>query len=369
MNKYIIVDIRLYNLNRFLLDAIQKGITIERISYSKNILRCRIKENDLNKISKYYKIKIVKSINKETIFLFIKNNLLLMSSILFGMVLFFFFSSLIIQVDILSTNEELKKNLLKSLDNLEIRRLTFKKSKNKINAIKKRIEDEYKNEIEWLEIKENGMTYEVLLEERKLALPNKEENYCHVTAQRDGLVTKIIARKGNVVVHENSYVREGDTLISGDITFNDEIKSTVCARGTVYGEVWYSVKLTIPKKYEQKNYTGKSKYNLILDSGRNDYKIFRSRFKNYESERKTLISLLGKKIILEKEKEYTYKELFYTEEELTKKIDEIIIEKINLSLEKKERILYKNILKKEEFDSTIDIEIFVTVEKILGSNE
>ncbi len=369
MNSLTVVDIRVFNLNSFMLRIINSGIYLEKISYNKNILRCKMYTDDVAKLQKYYKLTIVKSLNFTTIVSAIKRNLLPLISALLGLLLFLILISITVEVNIMSQNDELNKRLAKSLEEQGIKRFSFKKNINELTKIKKQLEEQYIQEIEWLEIKENGMQYIVTLEERKIATPNTEEAYCNVYATTDGIVTRIIARKGNVIASENKYVRAGDILISGDITLNEETKSQVCAKATVFGEVWYKVNLTVPKTYKEKHYTGKNQYNLLFSSGRNDYKIFKSRHKDYDVSTKELISILGKKIILTKEKEYTYTTKNYTEEELNNTVDEIITEKVNLSLAKGEKILYKNILKKSEFDSTIDIEVFVTVEKILGSNE
>ena len=366
MNNLIIVNIRVFNLNSFLVNSIKNNIHIERISYKKNILKCKIKKEDLNKINKYYKVTIVKAVNLESFLLVLKRNYLIVLSIFLSIFLFLIFKDIIIKVDIVSNNESLVKNLNKSLDNYGIHRLSIKKDENSLLAIKQKLEIDYKDTIEWLEIKNIGMTYLVTLEERKVKLEEPKESYCNVYAKKEGIVKKIVATQGNVLVSENQYVRAGDLLISGDISLNEEVKDQICALGTVYGEVWYKASISIPKKYQVKNYTGKTQTNFKLDLGRNDYKILRSKYQNYDEETKEIISILGRRLLKTKEKEYTYQDVYYTEEELEKKIDEVISTKINLKKEAGEEILYKNILKKMEFDSTIDIEVFVTALVILS---
>ncbi len=366
MNNLIIVNIRVFNLNSFLVNSIKNNIHIERISYKKNILKCKIKKEDLNKINKYYKVTIVKAVNLESFLLVLKKNYLIVLSIFLSIFLFLIFKDIIIKVDIVSNNESLVKDLNKSLDNYGLHRLSIKKDENSLLVIKQKLEIDYKDTIEWLEIKNIGMTYLVTLEERKVKLEEPKESYCNVYAQKEGIVKKIVATQGNVLVSENQYVRAGDLLISGDISLNEEVKEQICALGTVYGEVWYKASISIPKKYQVKNYTGKTQTNFKLDLGRNDYKILRSKYQNYDEETKEIISILGRRLLKTKEKEYTYQDVYYTEEELEKKIDEVISTKINLQKEAGEEILYKNILKKMEFDSTIDIEVFVTALVILS---
>ena len=366
MNNLLIVNIRVFNLNSFLLNSVKNDIYIERISYKQNVLKCKIKKEDLKKINKYYKVTILRTINLESIFLSIKQNYLLVLSIIFSIILFFIFKNVIIKVEIVSPNDTLVKSLNKSLENYGLKRLSLKKDLNNILKIKNQLEKDYKDTIEWLEIKNVGMTYLVTIEERKIKKENQPANYCNVYAQKDGIVKKIIATNGNVLTSENQYVRKGDLLISGDITLNTETRGKTCAKGTVYGEVWYKASINVPKKYQIKYYTGRSQTNFKLDLGRNDYKILRSKYAKYDEESKEIISILGKKLLKTKEKEYTYKDAYYTQEELNSKIEEIISTKINLKKALGEAILYKNVLKKTEFDSTIDVEVFVTALVILS---
>ena len=210
------------------------------------------------------------------------------------------------------------------------------------------------------------MKYIITLEERKKILPNTKNDRCDVIATKDALVTKVIAQSGVVMVKPNTYVRAGDVLISGEIKYNEEIKNTVCAKGIVYGEVWYDVKMSLPKTYQEKIYTDKYRYNLELSHNK-DYKIFKSRLKDYDTKRKTLISILGFKINLLKEEEIIYLTKEYTEEELDIRIDELIQEKVGLKLKEGEEILYKNVLKKELNHSKIDIDVFVTTNIIISN--
>ena len=220
MNSLTVVDIRVFNLNGFMLRIINSGIYLEKISYNKNILRCKMYTDDVAKLQKYYKLTIVKSLNFTTIVSAIKRNLLPLISALIGLLLFLILISITVEVNIMSQNDELNKRLAKSLEEQGIKRFSFKKNINELTKIKKQLEEQYIQEIEWLEIKENGMQYIVTLEERKIATPNTEEAYCNVYATTDGIVTRIIARKGNVIASENKYVRAGDILRSDILLFD-----------------------------------------------------------------------------------------------------------------------------------------------------
>ena len=368
MNKYIDITIKVYSKSNFYKKLIEKNIDIQILEESKNLIRCYIKPSDLKKIDKFYDIKINKTFDLNTIKNYFKNNILKYICIIFGIFLYVIFTSTIVDVKINSNNNELVDKLNKSLDKYGIKRFTFKKNFEDINKIKNDLMIEYKNHIEWLEIKLDGMKYIVNLEERVSNEIKEEKEYCNVYATTDAIITKVLAEKGTSLINEFSYVREGDILISGDIKLNEEVKSSVCATGIVYGEVWYQLSISIPKTYEEEFETGKYRYNLEIESGNKDYVIFKSRLDKKIEEKQEILSLLGKKLYIIKEKEINTITKSYTEKELKKKVDEIIANNLNLNIENGEKILYKNVLKKYEFDSKIDLEVFVTVEKIISSN-
>lgn len=366
MNR-ILISLRVYNLNNFLLRMIDKGITIIQVSYTNKYLKCYIDKKDLPYLKKYYHLEIIKDNKIIRIRNILRNNILLISSIILSIILFLIFKNIIIKVEVVSKNDKLTKNLLKTLETYNVKRLTFALSDEKLINIKNKILSTYQNEIEWLEIKREGMLYVITLEERLQDTKEKEKDYCNVYAKRDGYVKIIEATHGNVLVHEDTLVRSGDLLISGDITLNGEEKSTVCASGKIYGEVWYKASLSLPTYYEVKKRTGRSQTNFKLDMGRNDYKILRSKYPLYEEEDQVLISILGKRLIKSKEYELETEKISYTEEELDSKINALVAEKINLQLDDEEKILHKNILKKNTFDSTIEVEVFITALVLLSS--
>ena len=105
---------------------------------------------------------------------------------------------------------------------------------------------------------------------------------------------------------------------------------------------------------------------MLLELDNKDYIIFKDRLQNYDSNKSLIISLLGKKLYLIKEFEYKNIEKQMSEEELDTMVENTIISKLELKLKDKEKILYKNILKKSINDSKIDIELFVTIKELIS---
>ena len=59
MNR-ILISLRVYNLNNFLLKMIDKGITIIQVSYTNKYLKCYIDKKDLPYLKKFYHLEIIK---------------------------------------------------------------------------------------------------------------------------------------------------------------------------------------------------------------------------------------------------------------------------------------------------------------------
>ena len=366
MNNVLRVRIKVNNQDAFIKQMWSLNISIWQMKYQNKMLCCNILDKDINVIKRYYHVDIINNYSINSLKKYFKRNIISVISLIFSIILFSFFSNIIVEVNIQSDNQKIVSDLQKELDKYHLSRLTLKKNYIEIEAIKEKIKAEFNNRLEWLEIENNGMKYTVKLELRKSKNVEINNDRCNVIADTDGIITNVSAQKGTVMVKNNQFVKEGDLLISGSIALNDQVKADVCSKGNVYAEKWYSVTIDIPLTYEEKEYTSKKKYNFLWEIDNRDWKVLKSRYQNYDESKKLLISLLGKKLYLVNEYEYKNVIKNYNDEELDKKIDDLVIDKLKLSLNDDEKILYKNILKKETNDSRIRVELFVTVEKLIS---
>jgi similar to stage IV sporulation protein len=366
MKEILIVKVKIINEELFLNKIWQQRINVWQIKFQYPWLTCHINNKDLPKLQKLYVVKIVHNYSLKNIFKKLKTNWLTIILFIWGIFLFNILSNVIVKVNIESNNKQLVTLLSKSLTNKGIERLKLKKNYPDLQIIKNELMQEYHNQLEWLEITNIGMTYQIKLEERKLLSKSITSSHCHVVASKDGLITKIIASSGEIMVKEQTFVKEGDLLISGSIYKDNEIKQDICANGQIYGERWYDVMINIPTTYQTKEYTNKVHYNFLLAYDNRDYQILKHKYQHYDTELKEIISLLGKKFYLQKEYEYKIVNKSYNDEDLDNKINELVETKLNLSLNEDEHILTKNILKKEVNDSTISIEVFVTIEELIS---
>ncbi|MBR2828274.1 MAG: sporulation protein YqfD, partial [Bacilli bacterium] len=234
----------------------------------------------------------------------------------------------------------------------------------KREEIKRKILEKEKERIEWLEIEKIGTVYQIKIEERKI---KKEEEECtprNLVARKNATIIEIESEKGEIKVKKNDYVEKNQVLISGFIYNKDKIVSKRCAIGKVYGEVWYKVKVNIPKYYEKKIKQEEITRNIKLKIGKKYY-YFPKNNKNITEKEYNIIDskIIPFSLSIEKRRNIKSKKKQYTYEELDK-IAKLVVEKdFQKRLKEKEEILEKKVLKKMEFNSKIIVEVFLKVKE------
>lgn len=370
MNKQIVwlkIDVNKYY--HLLMKLNNIGIDIYDIKKYNDYTLIKVNFKDYKRIKKYlvnYDIKIYSRTGLIKIKEFINKYLIFTITSIIGIILLLCVNNMIFRVDIKSNNESIKSLLKEELDSYGLTSMRLKKRHKEVEIIVKKILDNHKDKIKWLEIKYDGLIMVVNVVET--VQKNNIENYvnCNIIASKDAKISSLNIYRGIPLKEINDYVMKGDIVLSGSIIHNEELKNTVCADGEIYGEVWYKVKVEVPFVETIKEYTGKSRYNLNVKVNDNVYNIFRSRIKVKDDEMTNLYKLNDFEINLVKEKEYVKKVKNISEEEAYDKGIKKAIEKINLLLDKEEEILEQKVLKKEVNDSTIYLELFIVTKENIG---
>ena len=295
---------------------------------------------------------------------YIKYNYLYIMITLSIILIMFISNIFIIKVNIHTSNQNLNRMIKYYLMDNNIKDFSLKKNYNTLNKIKNKILDKYENYIEWLEIKEDGYNYDVYLIERKKNKIYHNNERCNYIAKKSGTITKIIARKGVLLVQENNYVNQGDILISGNIIYNEELKKSVCAQGKIYGEVWYEVDISYPltKTYNIKS--KKNHYNFKINFLNKKYIIFKNKYDESKVLRKIGNNTIGIDIISSyKIKKKKYK---INEEKAINIMLKKAKENVSLKSSNDSKILSQNILKKYINNGTIYMKVLITAEEELG---
>ena len=351
------------NLNRLL----KYNVKFIKIKYQDNSCFLYVNESDYQKLIKYFKLynltlEKIEGFRKYKILL--KQNLVFIISIVLGLGFLYLLTFITFDIKIMTNKSELVKIIQNELDAANLKKYQFIKSFNEKENIKKTILNNYKDKFEWLEIDRIGTKYYIHILERVIHNEKETNNYQSVVAKKNAVIKEIKATSGEVVRKVNDYVNKGDIIISGHIMKKDEIKNIVEAKGKIYGETWYNVKVELPRTYRDKIYTGNSYNRLSLNVF--NKKIFLFKGKKYQNEEYEDNIIIGNNTIpfslnktkIKEIKEDTY---FYTYQDVENIGISLANKKLLDSLSSDSKIIYQKKLKLYEENSTIIIEVFFKV--------
>lgn len=361
------------NPNYFLDKIIRMNISIYDLEKKDNYIVIVVSEDgyqDINKLKTSYKIEVINRYGPAKIEYLSKKYLIFLVACLFGIIINLVLSNMIFDVEVVHSNKYIRELVKNDLDEAGIKKFRFKVSYDKKEKIVDDILKRETNDLEWLEIEEIGTKYVVKVEQRK---KNKEVKECpmrNIVAKKDAMIISIEAEEGEVVRKKLDYVKRGDVIISGLIYNKEEIVSKRCARGTVYGEVWYKVNLELPKKYYEENVTGKKKNQLEINIFNKSYSFF-NHFKTYKKESISILKPTFLPISLDFSK-YLETEVItesYNLNNVSSKALEIASNRLKNKLGKKDKIISKKVLKKLEKDSKIVVDVFIKVKEDITDTE
>lgn len=293
----------------------------------------------------------------------IKINKLHLISILLFITTIYFLSNIIIKIDIITENNSLKKQLLKELYTYNIKDYSLVKNEREIDNIKKDILNNKSINLEWLNIKRNGMTYVINIEEKKEKNKIEKNSFCNVVATKEGTITKIITKRGTPLKEINEHVNKGDTLISGIVSYNEETKALVCAEGQVFAHTWYTLSVELPKSYDKITKLDEYTKHILIKYNNKTKKIGKSKYQNPIIENKHIIKLFNIEILLSKEYKTKITKEYYTEDEIEANLNTLIKSKLQPLLINSNKIIKQNVLKKNDFNSKIEVELFIIIEE------
>lgn len=355
------------NINNFLKRLINNNINIEKvIPISHKEIDLIINYQDLDKVLKLktiYNIKIVRYYGKLRIIKRIKKDIFILSSLLISLLLIYTLSNIIFKVEVIHSNKNIIKLVTKELEDNGIKKYKFVKNYQEIEKIKKKILEENKDTLEWLEIIREGTKYTIRVEERIINNKPKDNKIYNIVASKNAVIKNIYAESGEKVRSINTYVKKGDIIISSDITLPNNEKISKTASGKVQGEVWYNINIEYPYQYHEIKYTGNKKKVLVLNLLNKRISFFD--FHKYKTFNRNIKYIFNNNI--------TPISLIYEDEYETNIINEVY--DYNTAREKaitkaKEKILEKypnikditniKIIKEEDKKNKISLNLFVT---------
>jgi hypothetical protein len=346
----IVKKIKLYNIIE---DHDGISLTVDEVDYAKIL-----------KMKTSYNIKIVNRFGVAKLrYLLLKYKYILFFLFL-TLGLMIILSHFIFFIDVIHSKEEIRELVENDLKEFGISKYRFRVSYAKKEEIRNKILEKEKDKIEWLEIDRIGTRYIVNVEER-LIKDNKVDNEVRdIVAKKDAMILNIEAETGEIVRKKYEYVRKGDTIVSGTIKNKEDEVSKVKAEGKVYGEVWYSVTVELPKKYYEEKKTGKTSKALTLRIANKKVSVpFSKDNKSYISEDSPILenNLIPIRLVLETKHEIEIIDKEYNMGNSSSEAIKLATKKLEDRLDEQSMILSKKVLKKTLKNSKIIVEIFFKV--------
>ena len=352
------------NNRLFIKKCLKMGINLYGISYHKDYLTCKIDISDYENIKEkcyFSDITIIKYLGKKGMLIHLTKYIYDYCLLILLIIGLFFVSNVIVEVKVKHENKTLKTDIYEILLSKKIKPYTFALSIKNLNKISDEIVKNNNDKLEWLSIYRTGMKYVVSFEERITKNVQEEDKYCHIVASKPAVIKKVITYNGENVVERDKFVNKGDILITGTIKKDEEIKKNTCANGIVLAESWYKVNVTYPLKYTEKKYTKRKRINFKYN---NNY-FYKKHYKSYEEKRTFKFGPFS--IVREFEtKEETLK---YNVIDAKNKAMDAVTNELKKKISSNSEIIDKKVLKENEFDSKIELEVFVSVIEDIGKKE
>ena len=367
--------------NKVLVSAKEEGILKILISNSIYFSNYTIKDNkvifiinyeDLELLSKLANIKVIKYYGLVGIKNFLKKHYILLTSFILSYLIIIILSNVIFKVEIVTNNQVLKDNITYYLNYYGIVKYKFVKSNKYIENVKEKILLENKDTIEWISINREGVKYVVNVTPRVISNRVSIDKPSNIVSKKDALIKYLVVTGGSSVKEVNDVVKKGEVIISGDVVKFDKVVGTTRSKGKVFGEVWYTVNISIPFKHVIYEKTGETINHIYLDIFGHKFTLVGHYITNNSiNEVSVLVDkpYLFFKLMKESKELYNYKEVNLNSESAFKEALERADKSISNKLDTNEYIIERKVLKKDVFSSKIDIELFYRVYENIGEEK
>ncbi|GLO66613.1 MULTISPECIES: sporulation protein YqfD [Oceanobacillus] len=214
---------------------------------------------------------------------FLKKRFLVIG-IIGGVLFFLFLSNLLWSVNITGVPKEIEEKIKVQLDSYGIHPGVWLFSVDTPKDIQRNLLDDVP-ELLWAGVELQGTTLylegveKIIVEELDPGEPG------NIVAAKEGVITRMYVSKGEPVKQINDYVKPGDLLVSGDISYEedqdeDENESDknktepIAAEAEIFANTWYEVTLTVPLSYNYEQLTGNNKNKYYMKMGQLQFPIW-----------------------------------------------------------------------------------------------
>lgn len=285
---YVILLLDGNNKERIITDIAKKGCKLTEICREEDAVKVKARLSDLEKILQVEnaEFKIIKKGGLPVLLSELKQKKGVLAGILIFLAVIVAGSQFIWEidfdadkgVDLESVSEALEISGLK----IGTPKFKLKKSEEIKNIVLNHTKD-----VCWCWVYIKGTTATVRI--RKTVFPPEmfpEKVPCDIIAMRNGIIKRVITKKGRCIVTENQAVTAGETVISGTFDFAEAKGYQVHSRGTVEAYTTHTKTGVYKQTYCYKTYTGRVQRFLELKLYKWQIPLYikkRVRFKNYDS--------------------------------------------------------------------------------------
>lgn len=296
---YVILSVTGNNKEKLITNASKKGIKLTEIDRLEDEITVKARLSDLDSILEFKDAEI--EIKKRCGLPVLMSKICQKKGFLIGLLIFLFVtvigSQFIWEIDYDADKDVDLGQVARALEISGLKVGTPKFKLKKPEEIKNIILNNT-NDICWCWVYIKGTKATVRL--RKNVFPPEmfDENVpCDIIAMRNGIIKRVITKKGRSLVTENQAVAAGETIISGTFDFADASGYQVHSRGTVEAYTTHTKTGIYKQYYCYKTYTGRIQRFLTLKLYKWRIPLYiksRERFKTYDSIERDFDAKIGK---------------------------------------------------------------------------
>lgn len=366
----VLIKIEGYKEDEVIRFLIKRNIFYKDLITREKSVTLIVKLEEINRIKREIaSVSVVRYLGINGVLSWLKKHYVILISFLFSYGVLLALSNVIFEIEIVTSNQELKRVISLYLDDYNIKKYKFMKSNKELDKIKEEILSENKNTLEWIEFERTGTKYTINLTERIINEKTSEKVPCDIVASKDATITYMVTKSGTRIKDLNEVVKKGEVIISGNIMKDESVVNQVEADGEVFGETWYTVTTTVPFNHVEYEKTGTTINHIYMNIFGKKITLM-GKYETNESMNTTTVLLdkpyLFFNIMKEQKELYKYVTHNLTEDEAYEEAIKRSDAGIENSLDADEYIIQKKVLKKNVYSSKIEVEVFYKVYESIG---
>lgn len=177
--------------------------------------------------------------------LFFKSRIKLVGIMTF-IIVYLLLNNCILNLKVVGTKYQLNQQIVQKLKEYDVHFLNQKLDYEQLEQLKIKLQTDFKEDIDWLNIYQKGQTFFVEYTNKKESSITSKDNR-PIVACKDSVIKQFQIHSGYISVNVNQFVKAGELLVSNTLvsTFDETI--LLYPSGKIYGYTWYDIEKSIPK--------------------------------------------------------------------------------------------------------------------------